>query len=127
MISVTEFEKALLALKEALDMMDPKRDPIELKVIRDGSIQRFEFCVELAWKVSAKILGSSSTTAKPVIREMAQNQFISDPTLWFTFIDARNNSSHSYDEEVAKKVFTSVLVFLPEGSNLLKIFKSKTK
>ncbi len=43
--SYAEFEKALKALDEAL--REPKNS-----IVRDASIQRFEFCVELAWKTS---------------------------------------------------------------------------
>ena len=75
-VSIKEFDKALIALAEALEFAK-KSDTQTFKIARDACIQRFEFCIELAWKVSAKTLGSTSTTDKPVIREMAQNDLIS--------------------------------------------------
>jgi len=42
-VSSTELSKALTSLKEGLTV--EKTD-----ISRDTSIQRFEFCVELAWK-----------------------------------------------------------------------------
>ena len=63
--------------------------------IRDSVIQRFEFCIELAWKTSKKTMGSSSTAPKEVIREMAQNLYIADISLWLKAIDERNLSSHT--------------------------------
>lgn len=70
-------------------------------------------------------MGSSSTTAKPVIREMAQNGLIPAPEAWFSFIEARNKSSHTYDENVAKEVLGFVKKFLPEGKSLLEALKTK--
>jgi hypothetical protein len=46
---------------------------IELhKALRDSCIQRFEFCIELSWKTSIKILGLQTRAPKPAIREMAK-------------------------------------------------------
>lgn len=124
-VSITEFEKALIALSESLEFAKQSTDPMIYKIARDASIQRFEFCVELAWKTSAKVLGSASTTAKPVIREMAQNGLIDSPEKWFEFIEARNRSSHTYDENQAKLVFSSATDFLAHGQNLHKKLLSK--
>lgn len=66
-----------------------------------------------------KVLGSSTLAAKPAIREMARNNLIANPTQWIDFIEARNNSSHSYDEDVAKKVFEEIQKFIPNVKLLL--------
>lgn len=90
----TEFEKALVSLKVALS--SEKTD-----LHRDASIQRFEFCVKLAWKTTKTLMGSASTAPKVVIREMASQNLIADTEIWFNFLDARGESSHTYKEEVA--------------------------
>lgn len=124
-ISVGEYENALRALSEALEFTGRSNEPVQFKIARDASIQRFEFCIELAWKTSAKVLGSSSTTARPVIREMAQNGLISDPQVWFDFIEARNKSSYTYRESLAQEVFAAAQSFLNEGQKLLSVLKNK--
>jgi len=125
-ISLVEYEKALNSLREALKFADlHQSNELQFKIARDACIQRFEFCIELAWKSAAKILGSSSSTAKPVIREMAQNSLIDDTEIWFGFIEARNRTSHSYDEAIASQVFAVTRVFLPEGDRLLSKLKIK--
>jgi len=124
-VSVAELQKVLGALEEALSYHGKATDEVVAKMYRDACIQRFEFCIELAWKVSGRILGSSSTTAKPVLREMAQNGLITNLNLWFDFIDARNNSSHTYDEDLAKSVFEIIEKFLPEGQSLIKALQTK--
>lgn len=123
-ISVEEFKKALDALDEALAFSNTLNDKT-FEIARDACIQRFEFCIELAWKTSAKVLGSTSTTAKPVIREMAQNQLITDVQQWLELIEARNKSSLTYDEVVAQEVFNVVKTFPPIGRSLLKALEQK--
>jgi len=120
-ISTTEFTLALESLKDALDMHKTEIDQKRQLAFRDTAIQRFEYCIELAWKVSMKHLGSSTAAAKPAIREMARNNLINNPELWLTFVDARNMTSHSYDNQVAEKVFTAIQQFLPEAQGLNKI------
>lgn len=125
-VSLKEYKKALQALEFALQMTEQSRggtsDVFELN--RDASIQRFEFCVELAWKTSLKILGIKATSPKEALRDMLKSKLISDFDLWFDFLVARNKSSHTYDEKIAEQVYASALVFLPEGKNLLKILET---
>lgn len=119
-----ELGKALEALKEALDFAHKSQnESVVYKIARDACIQRFEFCVELSWKVSAKFMGSAAMTAKVVVREMAQAGLISSPDVWFGFIEARNRSSHTYDEEQAVIVFNVITQFLPEAESLFQKLK----
>jgi nucleotidyltransferase substrate binding protein (TIGR01987 family) len=118
-VSIDEYERALGALSEALEYHAQSSEVVVQKLARDATIQRFEFCIELAWKTSARLMGSTSTTARPVIREMAQNKLIDDPEKWFSFIEARNKTSHSYNESVANEVFGAAREFLLHGQKLL--------
>ena len=117
-VSIEEYFKALLSLEEALSL--PKTD-----IVRDATIQRFEFCVELAWKPAKKVMGTQTSAPKQVLREMAQNGFIENVDLWFDFLENRNLSSHTYDPVLAEKVYASAQVFLPEGQKLEAKLKSK--
>lgn len=112
-VSTSEFEKALKALEAALK--EPKTD-----ISRDAAIQRFEYCVELAWKTSKKTMGTATAAPRSIIREMAAQGLIQEPSPWFDFLDARNLSSHTYKEEVAEKVFEAARAFLPMAKALLK-------
>ena len=120
--STSEFKKAIDSLKTSIELYnnslnEPNEDA--RLAFRDACIQRFEYCIELSWKTSMKILGSMTSAAKPAIREMARNNLIADAEPWLKFIEARNNSSHSYDENVAKKVFIEIELFFPEANKLL--------
>ena len=50
---------------------------------------------------------------------MARADLIDSAELWLSFMEARNVSSHSYDENVAQKVFVQILKFDPEAKHLL--------
>ncbi len=126
--TVEELSKAARSLKVSSDLLknaiaqEPKN--IELhKLLRDGSIQRFEFCIELAWKVSMKVLGLTVLAPNPAIRDMARNNLIDDPQLWFDFLTARNKTSHTYEEEIAKVVYAEVEKLIPELEQLIKRLK----
>lgn len=126
--TIEELSKAAKSLKISSDILmdaltnEPKN--IELhKLLRDGSIQRFEFCIELAWKVSMKVLGLAVLAPNPAIRDMARNNLIDDPQLWFDFLTARNKTSHTYDEEIAKVVYAEVEKLIPELEQLIQRLK----
>lgn len=117
-VSFVQFDKAVDKLKSAV--AQPKDE-----FLRDSVIQRFEFCVELSWKVSKKVMGTSTTAPKDVVREMAQNSLVADVQLWLEAIDMRNLSSHTYNEELAEKVYDFAVKFLPELKKLREKLKSK--
>lgn len=111
-VSIEEFKKAVNSLKIALDA--------EINDLnRDATIQRFEFCVELAWKTSKKFMGTNTSSPKQVIREMAQANLIDDVSFWLESIDQRNLSSHTYNEELAEKVYLFAKSFYLKASLLI--------
>ena len=115
-LKLDELKKALHRLKEALAV--PKSD-----IVRDSVIQRFEFTVELSWKVLQRHLKSSgvveSLTPKNVFREAARLGIVKDPEAWIKFVDARNLSSHTYKESLAEEVYASALLLPPYAEELV--------
>lgn len=111
-VSLEELSKALVSLEQALTA--GKSD-----IYRDASIQRFEFCVELAWKSAKKVMGTSTSAPKQVIREMAQNLLIEDVEFWLKSIDQRNLSSHTYNQKLAEEVYAFAESFLDPAKELL--------
>jgi nucleotidyltransferase substrate binding protein (TIGR01987 family) len=110
-ISIDEFSRAVEALKEALEA--EKTD-----LHRDAAIQRFEFCVELAWKCTRKVMGTHASAPKQVVREMAQNNYIDDVELWLKAIDQRNLTAHTYNADLAEEVYAFAKSFLPLAQSL---------
>ncbi len=123
--STVELEKAAQTLAEALQFAEQvKSDEIKFKIARDACIQRFEYCIELAWKVAMRKLGSTTKFAKPAIREMARANLIGAAEDWLLFAEARNQTSHSYDEGIAQKLFHEIQKFSVELGHLLVSLKN---
>ncbi|WP_410250239.1 HI0074 family nucleotidyltransferase substrate-binding subunit [Candidatus Trichorickettsia mobilis] len=72
-----------------------------------GAIQAFEFCYELAWKIMKRILETPDKNLyykKAIFREAAVAGLISDPRIWFKFIDIRNITAHTYNKDNVEAV-----------------------
>lgn len=99
---------AVARLREAL--ADYKKTPLDS--IRDGTIQRFEFCTELAWKTMREYLldqgYSEINSPKAVIRQAYAFGMIKDEQAWLALQTDRNMTSHVYDEETAKEIFERI-------------------
>ncbi|MCB0385735.1 MAG: nucleotidyltransferase substrate binding protein [Bdellovibrionales bacterium] len=119
MASIVHFQKAVQALENSLKAYKSESDTEKKKMIRDSVIQRFEFCVELSWKTAVKVLGLTTSAPKPAIRDMARAGLIANPDKWFQFIEARNKTSHAYDEKIAEEVYQVAESYLKEGQSLL--------
>jgi nucleotidyltransferase substrate binding protein (TIGR01987 family) len=117
-VKLIEFKKAVARLEEAL--LEPYSE-----FLRDSCIKRFEFSIELAWKTAKKIMGSSTSAPKDLIREMAQSGYIEDVSLWLKAIDMRNLSSHTYNDILATEVYEFAKMFLGQLKSLVTIFESK--
>ena len=104
----SEFSKALATLERAFLLMDDQeRELTDLE--RDGVLQRFEFTVELAWKVLQDVLSergySDVKGPKPVIKQAFQDGLIMDGHTWIQMVNSRNETSHLYSEERSAVIF----------------------
>ena len=79
----------------------------------DSLIKRFEFSYEMAWKLMMSyekengvegILGS-----KDVVRHAVAIRLIDNGEAWMDMIDARNKTSHVYDEQMANDVADEIV------------------
>ena len=96
------FEKAFLRLKEALE----KGELNELE--RNGLIQRFEFTLDLSWKVMKDFLEEKGFSLKPspkdTFRLAQENGYIDYAQELIDGLDIRNELSHDYDGEKFEKL-----------------------
>jgi nucleotidyltransferase substrate binding protein (TIGR01987 family) len=78
---------------------------------RDATIQRFEFCYELAWKMLKLKLeqeGISVLTPRQALREALQAALIEDGNVWSEIQRYRNLTCHTYDEKLADEVYAFI-------------------
>jgi hypothetical protein len=61
-----------------------------------------------------------------VIRELAQQSLIADADLWMLLLEARNYTSHTYNESTAQWVFSQASRFLLEAELLVAKLKAET-
>lgn len=122
LISTKAAEDALRNLSEALRIANPS------DLERDGTIQRFEHCYEIMWKLARRILKQNEIEAeipREVFRQLGRVGWIHNVEEWIAFQKSRNETSHYYGEKLAQKSYELSKVFLPLAKDLLTVFKSK--
>ena len=93
---------------------------------RDATIQRFEFCFELAWKTIQAYVrdqGLDCKSPKNCLRIAADLGLVTNLEDWFAYLEAQNLIAHTYNEELANKVYQQAVKFPLEVGNLLKNVK----
>lgn len=103
--------EAIARLEEVVNINDPTID-----YLPDATIQRFEFTIELFWKVLKKILNYEkvdSTTPRDVINKAFQYELIDDEQTWLAMLDDRNQTLHIYKQEDARAVFLRIKKYFP--------------
>jgi nucleotidyltransferase substrate binding protein (TIGR01987 family) len=98
--------------------------------IQDASIQRFEFVIELFWKVLKKVLAYEkleAITPREVLNKSYQYRLINDEEIWLNMLSDRNLTSHVYKQEDAKRILKHIKTYLPVYQATYKELKDKYK
>lgn len=96
------FYRALNNLEEIYNYSDPYDN-----VIRTGLVGLYKVCFEQAWKTMKEILEQHgfvegrTGSPKQILKTAYAAGMISDESLWLEALQARNNVSHSYNEDIA--------------------------
>ena len=112
-----KWHERLAIYKNAIDRLAEvialsKQHPLN-QFERDSLIKRFEFSYEMAWKLMisyekengiVEVLGS-----KDVIRQAFKLSIVNNGETWLEMVDARNKTSHLYDEEMATDVVDEII------------------
>ena len=100
------YHHAVIRLQAAL-RKDANADDMYL----DATIQRFEFCFELAWKLMKAVLeydGIEVNSPRSCIRESWKQGLIPDAQEWLEMMEKRKLSSHTYNENTAREIYCEV-------------------
>ncbi|WP_096202428.1 HI0074 family nucleotidyltransferase substrate-binding subunit [Bacillus sp. FJAT-45350] len=98
-------KRALQTLVEVTNIKEPSI------IERDATIQRFEYTFEAMWKLGKQYLrdieGVDIATPKGIIRACREaGMFTSEETIKaLEMVDDRNLTSHTYNEDLAEKIF----------------------
>ena len=131
-LDLSSLRKAVDSLEKTLKVAENKILAAELDndvkdAIRAGVIQNFEFTYELCWKFMRRWLKENADveeaeyprTRKELFRLAARFGLIKEPLSWFSYGDARNLTSHTYDEDKAEMVYQTAVGFLGDARYLL--------
>ena len=95
------FEKAYNTLWRILDIQNPN------EAEKMGLIQAFEIVFELSWKTIKDYLfelGFDEKSPRETLKQAFQNEIIADGHIWMEALEKRNETVHTYDEEIAQLV-----------------------
>ena len=104
-ISSRNLRAAVARLGEAL--AEPQSNTLAV----DGTIQRFEFALELMWKTLKRMLafeGIEVSTPREAMRAAYGAGWLNDETAWLEMLRDRNLTSHIYDEDTARKIYQRI-------------------
>lgn len=102
----SDFRAALARLEAAL-----AQDPRTTDLVVDGTIQRFEFAFELAWKLMQALLraqGLEAASPRAAIKEAFWVGWLPDGDGWIDMLEDRNKTSHLYDETAAQTIYDKI-------------------
>ncbi len=101
-----EFREVIFYLEQAIDIKDPE------VVQRAGLIQFFEMTFELAWKMLKDYLEEQGfldvNSPRSVLKKAFEIGLISDGHQWLQCLQDRNLTSHTYNEEIAIEIETTI-------------------
>lgn len=103
------FDRAVALLREPI-----VRDVTTLSNLeKEGTIQRFEITVELAWKTLKDYLEYEGQVMEPitprhVIKDAFAARILRDGQVWMDMLDHRNILSHNYDAATFDKAVLAI-------------------
>lgn len=119
----SNYQKALRKLEEAAKRIKEDyeideegnidEDDFLDDIIKEGVIQRFEYTHELAWNVMKDYLnevgGIKALGSKDSTRQALAGELMNNGEVWMEMIQSRNQTSHTYNEEVADGIFGKII------------------
>lgn len=103
------FERAFSRLEAAVKLTE-QRELSDLEA--QGLIQGFEYTHELAWKTLKNFLEAQGIVtlygSRDTTRAAFRNGLIENGEVWMDMVDKRNLTSHTYDEDTAAQVVTTI-------------------
>jgi len=134
-LDLSSLHKAVKFFESALDVAAPGRlesmPADQQDVIKAGVIQNFEFTYELCWKFMKRWLETNlspmiadGVTRRELFRLAAESRLIEDVEQWIIYHDARNQTAHIYDPQIAQEVYETARGFVKDAAGLLQALEA---
>lgn len=130
---ILNFEKALDSFGKLLDYDLSLFDEIVKDGLKNGRIQKFEYCSEICWKLIKKFLllkdGIDANSPKEVIKEFYNASYIpeSEFELLVNMIDDRNRLGHLYKEEYFNEISQNLPKYYDSMKTVFEIINNSVK
>jgi nucleotidyltransferase substrate binding protein (TIGR01987 family) len=103
------FDRAFVLLRDAMENGPEALNPLE----KEGVIQRFEYCFELAWKTIKDYLEAGGyvfamVTPRQVLKDAYGAKLLDDGQVWIDMLDHRNLLSHTYSPVVFEQAVEAI-------------------
>ena len=123
---MTKFENQNKQYKKALESLVSGYEkaintPKDADIYRDSTIQRFEFCFDLSWKIAKEWLfenGVECRSPRECLVEAYTNKLLNEEEVWLDMLRSRNTMSHLYDESQAKELFLKIPSYIKAFNEL---------
>ena len=102
-------DRAFVLLRDALENGPAALNQLE----KEGVIQRFEYCFELAWKAIKHYLEEGGfvfvmVTPRQVLKDAYAAKILDDGQVWIDMLDHRNLLSHTYSPVVFEQAVEAI-------------------
>lgn len=111
-------------MKRLSEALEEEANPLAV----DGTIQRFDFVIELFWKTLKRLLeleGIQAFTPRETLQAAYTAHWLEDEILWLQMLNDRNKTSHIYNAEMAYKIYQNIKVYYPELNSTYNFLKDR--
>ena len=103
------FDRAFVLLRDAMENGPDALNQLE----KEGVIQRFEYCFELAWKTIKDYLEAGGSvvaivTPRQVLKDAYGAKILDDGQVWIDMLDHRNLLSHTYSPVIFEQAVEAI-------------------
>jgi nucleotidyltransferase substrate binding protein (TIGR01987 family) len=101
-------------LRAATRLQEAVSEPVDSGILRDATIQRFEFTFEIAWKTMQAYLlyqGIEAAGPRQTLKQAFVAGLIATPEAadtWLAMLDDRNLTTHTYREALAESIVAHI-------------------
>ena len=122
-LDFTSWKSALASLERAIVRSTASPTDEEL---RDATIQRFEYCYELSWKMLKRHVEQvvpdpaavDQWSFQQLMREAAERGLVAAVEPWIEYRHLRSQTAHTYDQRKAQRVYDGCRSFLVDATAL---------
>ena len=130
---ISNLKNCVTALEECINAYKTNTNEQMRGFIEDSCVKRFEFTIETSWKMMKKYLKvfygkeDKELTMNNIFRLMEGYGFIKSWETWKEYYDRRNDTSHEYNREKAKKILDTMTNLLHDAEFLYNELEKELK